>query len=246
MFEKYLRDIGLSDKEAAVYIALLGFDKAKIAQISEKAKVKRPTTYVILESLAAKGLVSEFNADKKTYYIAEPPEKLEHFVERQIQNLEEHKKSLDLIVPQLRSIQHEGGERPTVQFFDGKEGAMSSNIDSFKEKVPGEDAYLIYSRDLVQNIFTDKETQEMRKRRLEVGAKSKAVYTSTIGERPSDETGDRIMIDTKKYPIQSDITIYGDRIRIAIFGKRISSIFIKNAELATTLKSLVKYVLDHP
>ena len=43
MFERYLKDIGLGDKEAAVYIALLSFDKALISDISQKAKVKRPT-----------------------------------------------------------------------------------------------------------------------------------------------------------------------------------------------------------
>ncbi|KKR30424.1 MAG: Transcriptional regulator, TrmB, partial [Parcubacteria group bacterium GW2011_GWC1_39_8] len=98
MFEKYLKDIGLSDKEAAVYLALLSFDKALVSDISEKAKIKRPTTYVILETLAKKGLVSESNIGKKTFYIAEPPEKLGLFVERQIHMLEENKKSLDIIV----------------------------------------------------------------------------------------------------------------------------------------------------
>ena len=40
MFEKYLKDIGLSDKEASIYVALLSFDKALIADVSKKAKVK--------------------------------------------------------------------------------------------------------------------------------------------------------------------------------------------------------------
>lgn len=246
MFEKYLRDIGLSDKEAAVYIALLGFDKAKIAQISEKAKVKRPTTYVILESLATKGLVSEFNADKKTYYIAEPPEKLEHFVERQIQNLEEHKKSLDLIVPQLRSIQHEGSERPVVQFFEGKEGVLSAHSGTFAKKIGNEPVYMIYPRDLVSGIFNEKETSVLREQRLKLGVKSKAVYTSTVGERPSDETGERMIIDSKKYPIECDITVYGEKIRITVLGKHVSGIYIDSKEFAETLKSMVRYILEHP
>ena len=245
MFEKYLKDIGLSDKEAAVYLALLSFDKALVSDISEKAKIKRPTTYVILETLAKKGLVSESNIGKKTYYIAEPPEKLGLFVERQIHMLEENKKSLDIIVPQLKSIQREQGEKPAVQFFDGKEGVLSSNEDIFAKKIEDEPVYIIYSRDLVKDVFSEKEADAMRNKRISMGIKSKALYNSKEGEKPSDETGDRIKLDENKYPITSDITVYGDKVNIALFGKRVSEISIKSKEFADTIKSLIKYIFDH-
>ena len=48
-----------------------------------------------------------------------------------------------------------------------------------------------------------------------------------------------------KYPITSDITVYDDQVRIAVFGKRISGVFIKNKEFAETLKSLIKFIFDH-
>ncbi|MFZ2484335.1 MAG: helix-turn-helix domain-containing protein [Minisyncoccia bacterium] len=245
MFEKYLKDIGLSDKEAAVYLALLSFDKAQVTEISEKAKIKRPTTYVILESLAKKGLVSESNIGKKTFYIAEPPEKLGLFVERQIHMLEENKKSLDIIVPQLKGIQREQGEKPMVQFFDGKEGVLSSHNDIFLKKVNGEALYNIYSQDLIKDFLDEKEKTKLREERISKGIKSKAIYTSTAIEKPSDETGDRIKMDIEKYPISSDISIYGDNVRISILGKKPSGIFIKSKELAETLKSLINYIFDH-
>lgn len=245
MFEKYLKDIGLSEKEVAIYLALLTFDKAGIAEISQKAKVKRPTTYVILDSLLNKGLVSESNLGKKTYYIAEPPEKLGLFVERQIHSLEENKKGLDIIVPQLRNMQRGQGEKPLVQFFDGKEGVLSSNNDTFALKIDDELLYNIYSADLVAELLDPKEKAKLRENRISKGIKSKAIYTSASIERPSDETGDRMKIDSNKYPISTDISIYGDRVRIAILGKKPSGISIKSKELAETLKSLVKYIFDH-
>ena len=47
MFEKYLKDIGLSDKEAAVYLALLSFDKALVSDIR---KGQDQETYYICNS----------------------------------------------------------------------------------------------------------------------------------------------------------------------------------------------------
>lgn len=245
MFEKYLKDIGLSEKEAQIYLALLSFDKALIAEISEKAKVKRPTTYVILDSLLKKGLVSESNEGKKTYYMSEPPEKLEMFVDRQIHLLEENKKSLDIIIPQIKGMRREQGEKPLVQFFDGKEGILSSNYNTFVKKVGDEPVYIMYSKDLVKDVFTDKEAGEMRNRRISLGIKSKAIYNSSDGERPSDQTGDRLRIDQNKYPISSDITVYGDQVKIAIFGKRMSGISIKSKEFADTLKSIINYIFEN-
>lgn len=245
MFEKYLKDIGLSDKEATVYISLLAFEKAPVAEISTKAKIKRPTTYVILDSLSKKGLVSEITEGKKTFYIAESPEKLDRFVDRQIHLLEENKKSLDIVIPQLKGLQREQGEKPLVQFFEGKEGILSSSNDIFLNKINDEPVYIIYPLDLVKNIFSEKETSVLREKRISKGIKSKSIFTSLESDKSSDSTGDRIKIDQNKYPITTDITIYGDRVRIATLGKRLSGISIKSKELSETLKSLIKYIFDN-
>lgn len=245
MFEKYLKDIGLSEKEAQIYLALLSFDKALIAEISEKAKVKRPTTYVILDSLLKKGLVSESNEGKKTYYMSEQPEKLEMFVDRQIHLLEENKKTLDIVIPQLKGLSRGQGEKPLVQFYEGKEGVLSSNDLTFLKKIDNEPLYNIYSEDLVLNFLTPKEKLMLREKRISKGIKTKVIYTSSNTERPSDETGDRFKIDQDKYPINTDISIYGDRVRIAILGKKPSGITIKSEEFAETIKSLIRYIFDH-
>ena len=177
--------------------------------------------------------------------MAEPPEKLEMYISRRINSLEENRKGLDLIIPELKNIHRESGEKPIVKFFDTKEGIMSSDDDVFAKKIGDEPMYIVYSRDLVRDIFTEKETEKMRGRRISMGIKSKAIYTSKEGERPSDETGDRIKIDGNKYPISSDITIYGDQVTIAVFGKRLSAISIKNPEFAESLKSLMNFIFDH-
>lgn len=245
MFEKYLKDIGLSDKEASIYIAMLAFDKATIAEISTKAKVKRPTTYVILDSLLKKGLVSEINIEKKTYYAAETPESLEVFVERQIHNLQENKKALDIVIPQLKGIQMEQGEKPVVRFYEGKEGILSTHEDIYANKFGDEPVYMVYSRDVTKNIFSEKESEMMRNRRLSQNVKSKVVYTSEHDTRPSDSTGDRVQMDYKKYPIKTDIAVYGDQVKISIFGKKLSGISIKSQEVAETFKSLINFIFDN-
>lgn len=245
MLEKYLQNIGLSDKEALVYLSLVGVDNAAVLDLSKKTKLKRPTVYVILESLSKKGLVSETTVGKKTHYQAEPPERLETFVERQKLVLDENSKRLKDIIPEIKSIQREGGERPVVKYFEGKEGILSMLEEVFgsDDGKKGEYIHVIYPEDQLKEVFMNTEREKYRNLRLKRGIKSKAIYTSST-ERPSDETGDRIQINSEKYPLSCDITIYKDRLSISILGKKLSGIFIQSQDLANTLRSLFGLVFD--
>lgn len=247
MLEKYLQDIGLNDKEATMYLALLSVEHASVLDLAKKTKIKRPTVYVVLESLSKKGLVSETTIGKKTHYHAEPPERLETFVERQKIALEESQRILKDVIPQIKSISRDSGERPVVKYFEGREGIISANDELFS----GTDnektgiTYLIYPKDIVEELFTDKEREKYRSMRIKRNIKSNVLYTSLKSDRPSDSTGDRIKIDNTKYPISCDISIYKDRVRISILGKKLSGIFIRSQDFAETLRSLFKLAFSN-
>lgn len=245
MLEKYLQNIGLSDKESIIYLSLVQVDNASVLDLSKKTKLKRPTVYVVLESLAKKGLVSETTVGKKTHYQAEPPERLETFVERQKLVFEENTKRIKDIIPEIKSIQRESGERPVVKYFEGKEGIMSAAYEVFYNEEGGnENIYFVYSRDLLNDLFSEKDLESFRKIRLDKKVKSKTLYVFRDGNLPSDDMADRIKIDGVKYPISCDIAIYKDKVRISILGKKLSSIFIRSPEVATTLKSLIRLAFD--
>ena len=44
-----LQDIGFSEKEAKIYLAILELNEALPSAIARRANIKRPTTYVILD-----------------------------------------------------------------------------------------------------------------------------------------------------------------------------------------------------
>jgi sugar-specific transcriptional regulator TrmB len=245
MLEKYLQSIGLTDKESSVYLALVQVDNASVLDLSKKTKLKRPTVYVVLDSLSKKGLVSETTIGKKTHYQAEPPERLETFVERQKLVLDESSKRLKDIIPEIKSIQRESGERPVVKYFEGRDGILSMLEEVFGQDdgQKGEYIHVIYPQDKLKEIFTDQEREKYRNLRLKRNIKSKAIYTSS-SERPSDNTSDRIQINQNKYPLLCDITIYKDRLSISILGKKLSGIFVQSQDLADTLRSLFGVIFD--
>jgi len=74
---KELQDLGLSEKEARVYLAALELGQTTADKLAKHAKVNRSTTYVQLESLMKVGLMSTHEERKKTVFAPESPELLE-------------------------------------------------------------------------------------------------------------------------------------------------------------------------
>src|SRR3989344_2832391 len=146
MLEKYLQDLGLSDKEALIYLALLHVDSTTALDLSKKTKINRSTVYVVIDSLSKKGLVSETTVGKKTQFQAEPPERLETYIERRKAQFEEQSKRIKDVIPEIKSIQRDTGERPVVKYYDGVEGIISSAEETFRNDsgIGEEQVYMFY------------------------------------------------------------------------------------------------------
>lgn len=107
-----LLEAGLNEREAKVYLALLELGEANIAQISQKAQIKRSTVYDMLELLKNKGLVSQTRLKKRPIYFAESPSKI-------IESLEKQKKGLEEAMPELVAMMNILDRKPKMRYFEG-------------------------------------------------------------------------------------------------------------------------------
>src|SRR4051812_35603168 len=98
---KELQDLGLSEKEARVYLAALEIGQATADQLAKQANIKRPTTYVQLESLMKMGLMSTYEEGKKTYFTPESPDTLKKIFESKKREFEAREQDLTAILPEL-------------------------------------------------------------------------------------------------------------------------------------------------
>ena len=107
--------LGLTEKEATVYLTLLQLGVSTPYQIAKKAGIKRPTAYVVAEELVRKGLIVHIPGEKVKKYIAKKPE---NFFEEQEEKLTAAKK----ILPELQSYQKSTSEKPSFLYYEGIEG----------------------------------------------------------------------------------------------------------------------------
>lgn len=246
MLEKYLIEIGLSEKESQLYLALLQVDSESIQDLAKRTGINRTTVYPVLETLEKKGLVSEIQIGKKVEYMAAPPERLETFVERQKVVLEERSERLKDIIPQIKSIQRESGEKPVVKFFNGREGAISAYEEFFSIKNENvKEGYFLFNQDILKEVFTEEERQRFRDIRIGKEVYPNTIYNKQGGDGVFKTEGNRFRMDETKYPIKIDMTVIGDSLIVTTLGKEIVSLVIKSIDIADTFKSLFRYMHDH-
>ena len=118
-FEK-IRDLGLSENETRVYLALLELGQATVTQISKKAGLNRTTGYDVLERLGWNGLVNRARAGKKKMiYMAEPPSRLKQYLEDKAKLYERRVDEVKNILPELQSLQ-KTKIKPVIKFAEGR------------------------------------------------------------------------------------------------------------------------------
>jgi sugar-specific transcriptional regulator TrmB len=232
-----LVNLGLSEKEARVYLAALELGKSAVQKISQKAGVNRATTYVIIEGLMKKGLMSSATEDKKQYFYAETPEKLSLLFKIQEAELKNKQEGLQKLLPNLKAISNIAEEKPVVRYFVGKEGLKSISEELSANK--GEPVRMAYSQDLIESVFSKEERTIMRKKRMAKKIKTKVLYNYKNQELPSTPDGERQKISEANFPIFCDIAIFGrDKVRIAALQKKIIGLIIENKEMHDSLKSI--------
>ena len=240
MIQDFLKEIGFSDKEAVIYLALIKVDSESILELARVTKIGRTTVYPLIENLKEKGFVEEVKEKGKTVYRAKTPDRIESFLQEQKIKIEEQVYHARDIIPQIKGIMRQDGDTPVIEYHEGRE-AIANAIKTRNFNSDTKDFfYTIYPRDSVENLFTKKELQIARSVRIDNKIHAKSIYTYKKGEYSPDNTGDRIHIDSKEYPVNADISVYGDTIHIHTLGENLGSIYIKSKDVAETLKTLFK------
>lgn len=123
-----LKNLGLEPKEISLYLKLLETGEATPLELSRKTGIKRPTTYIVLQSLELKGLVVKIVRERTTLYAPHHPSKL-------LAEAKLHVKELESILPHLESLlihQEKGG--PKIFVLEGTQALDRAYDNAFTTK----------------------------------------------------------------------------------------------------------------
>lgn len=165
-----LENLGLSEKEVRVYLALLKSGEETASRISEIADLNRITTYTILKSLKEKGFCSVHDKNYVQYFHAIKPEQILFL-------LDEKKEKIKSILPLLREQEKQIQEKPEISLFEGGKG-VTSVFDILLSDAENEKKVLAYGNLTIAEKLLEYESLHWRKTRFKKKIKIKAIVES--------------------------------------------------------------------
>ncbi|MBM3247416.1 hypothetical protein FJZ17_02665 [Candidatus Pacearchaeota archaeon] len=127
MDERILEEIGFTRNEIKIYLALLKLGASTTGKIIENTGLHRAIVYDTLEKLIQKGIVSFVIQNNRKVFKAYDPKRLEEY-------LEEKKKKLSSIIPELSQIYQVPKFETATNIYEGKEGIKTIFEDIIKTK----------------------------------------------------------------------------------------------------------------
>jgi sugar-specific transcriptional regulator TrmB len=249
MLEKELQKLGLSDKEAKVYLSSMELGPSPVQAISQKAGVNRATTYVMIESLISRGLMSSFEKGKKKFFTAESPEQLVALLHKEEAEVKEKTRQMMELLPELKIIFSAAEEKPKVKFFEGIEGFKALQDDVLKSKHKSQDE--IVALDELYKIFPPGPDDFRNKMAGKVQREKVAIrtlYTSEKGKflNPREEDGkmERRYIPSDKFPFATEVVIYGNKVAFGVCRGKIIGVIVESKEINETLKAIFDLAWD--
>ena len=230
MIEEQLETIGLTKGEAKVYTTLLKIGESTTGKIIEESGLSSGKIYEILERLAKKGLATHIIREKTKYFSAATPKKILEYLEEQKKGIEEKKKEIEGMMPQLTKLQETGTKGSSALIYKGMEGLKTVSYDDL-DSISGNEEILIIGISLRRDEkilnFWDKWTKERIKRKVKL--KVIASTPEAGGRYKSDKFSEIRILETSGI---SPIGIYGDD-RITLYGySTLTFISIRDPEIS--------------
>ncbi len=123
--ETFLQEIGLSEKEAKVYLACLKFPNQPTSIIAKKTTLNRGTTFVIQNELLKKGLLTRSISSDVQRFSAVPPTELVTYLDKRAFDIEKQKDKIQLLLPQFHDLEGTHTSKPIFQFYEGRLGLQN-------------------------------------------------------------------------------------------------------------------------
>ncbi len=227
-----LTDLGLNEKQAAVYVAVLELGSGSALDISRSAQVKRSTVYVILDELRELGLVTELKTGTTTLFQAQEPERIGDRLQSQMSTFRS-------IKPLLDDLYLKEGSKPKVRFYSGiaqiqrlyemflvehsKIDFFGADLEIFSQYM--EPVFNKYTKEFQEGAHQVREVVTMNQFNLEYARKQYNRFH-------------KIRVIDKQFQFFGDNAIYGNTVLITSFSDDPFAVTIESKDVAQTFRSL--------
>ena len=242
--KELLKDIGLTDKEIAVYSVLLPLGSASVRLLAQKTGINRGSVYDALEVLLKKGLIASEARGAGRRFLMRSPDEILETLQAQKHHLELTEKKVHAMLPTLFSFYTKHGGRPSVEYFDSNDGIRRILEDVLEtvSRLP-EKRYSTYSsksvRSYLYKLFPDFTREKVRR-----GIRTRVIALGSGGDPKNLKLAERKEVggDAPAYMI-----IYGSKIAMLSVAEDETpfGVLVRDEKIASTQQILFDHLWSH-
>lgn len=222
-----LKDVGLTEHEALVYLASLALGPSTVANIAQEAGIKRTTMYYVIESLQRQGMMNIAVKGLKQLFVAENPEKLESV-------LEIRKREFKKALPEFSALYNLKGGESTIRYYEGLV-AVKNIYEEFLHSVQPHDDWLVVSDTTRWQMQDPVYLEHYRERRAKTRADVRLLLQDSDAARKQRKFAGNYHEQVKLLPKGTDLTanvvVIPNKIMMNQLTAPISAIVIENSSV---------------
>ena len=235
-----IQQLGFSQKEAAVHLAVLELGQATAYQIAKRSGLKKPTAYVILDRLIERSAVRKVAAQKHMQYSASDPVELFVDARSRIQQVES-------VLPALRAMSQQKAKVVQTSYFEGI-GGIGEMYKHLTREMEGKTVigFFAHQQDTPKEL-SDYWT-ELNKQFVAHRIKLRGVTTVDKTTQPyleykkiPKEFLELKGLPPSMYSSNISIEIYNDTVQI-VSHRYVQGIRIQNPDIAKVLRQIFEIV----
>lgn len=245
--EIFLKNLGLSEKECAVYLAGLKTGPILASQVSRKTGFTRQHTYDLLKSLEQKGFLSKLGKNYGQRFVMEDPKNLKNFIEKQKNKLKKLEEKLETLLPEIESSYSFKGVLPKIKFFEEISGIKDLYEDMLNCR--SKEQYYLGSLKDMSKMVGEEYFKNFVERRIEEKIHSKSIRVK------EQEIQDKFYEDTKKYNREiryapedikylQTIVLYDEKVAVISSQRENFGFVVESEEFSQTMKTLFDALWD--
>ena len=176
-----LEQFGLTKGESQVYLALLTLGSSTTGPIAKESGISASKVYKVLDRLEKKGLVGNIIKGKTKYFDAVDPKRLTEYLDTKEQQVQEERKKLQTLLPQLESLKKESIQNAGATLFQGYRAVTNQILLILDELKEGE-AYAVLSANNGETLGIQTFFENFHRQRVKKGIRARMLATVDLRE----------------------------------------------------------------
>lgn len=235
-----IQNLGFSEKEARIYLALLQSGRGTAYQIAKRSGLKTSTTYVILDELVEKGAARKILKQKATQYAATDPVELFVTARSRVEQAQ-------AVLPSLQAMAQNDAKVVQASYYEGVSGIKEMYkklLDEMKGKTFV--AFFAHGKDTSKKLWEywsvlNKQLVERKIKVRAITTEDKTTQAYLKNTKVPREFMELKGLSADVYSSNISIEIYNNRTQI-ISHRYEQAVVIDNPDIANVMRQIFEIV----